>query len=333
MRKKKPYYFQLGSGYDTAREFFVNGKAGDRNLWGLNKEGWLGAEFSQIDYRVEAGLTDQRFFGTHISSTLQLYGEKKEEKNKDFGLNSYGSSLTFKRDLSGYLTASLGFLYEYREKYALGDVPLTKEEREEFDARNILVTTPAITYNSTDSYSRPKKGLYCSASVDISKGLNNDLDDFFKYRFETRYYYTLLEYLTFALRGGLGHIQPFVTGSRIPDDQLFFLGGIADVRGFDENMLRYDLNKSPLGGKTEILGSVEARIDIGLNFELCTFLDMGNIKNTVDLAQDEGFRSSAGLGLRYITPIGPVGFMYGWKLDKKEGENSGKLHFAIGYTF
>jgi outer membrane protein insertion porin family len=40
-----------------------------------------------------------------------------------------------------------------------------------------------------------------------------------------------------------------------------------------------------------------------------------------------------GLGLRYITPIGPIGFLYGFKLDPKDGESAGRLHFAMGYTF
>jgi outer membrane protein insertion porin family len=45
------------------------------------------------------------------------------------------------------------------------------------------------------------------------------------------------------------------------------------------------------------------------------------------------FRSSVGIGLRYVTPIGPMGLLYGYKLNRKEGESPGKFHFSIGYTF
>ncbi|NJL58609.1 MAG: BamA/TamA family outer membrane protein [Desulfobacteraceae bacterium] len=48
---------------------------------------------------------------------------------------------------------------------------------------------------------------------------------------------------------------------------------------------------------------------------------------------DTAFRSSAGFGLRYITPIGPIGFLYGFKLDHEPGEDAGRLHFSVGYTF
>jgi outer membrane protein insertion porin family len=47
----------------------------------------------------------------------------------------------------------------------------------------------------------------------------------------------------------------------------------------------------------------------------------------------ENFRRSAGLGLRYNTPVGPVALDYGIKLDRRDGETFGRLHFNIGTTF
>ena len=51
----------------------------------------------------------------------------------------------------------------------------------------------------------------------------------------------------------------------VPDDQLFFLGGIQNVRGFKENLHRFDSQANPVGGKTAVVGSLEARIDMGMN--------------------------------------------------------------------
>ncbi len=143
--------------------------------------------------------------------------------------------------------------------------------------------------------------------------------------------------LTLALRGRYRRIEPYGGNRTVPDDQLFFLGGISDVRGFDENMLRFDAREDPLGGRTSLLGSLEARIDLGAGFELTAFCDTGSIRGTEgdsdETGDGDGFRSSAGLGIRYITPIGPVGFLYGWNLDRKAEESSGRLHFTIGYSF
>ena len=330
--EKKPYYFQFGGGYDTRKHFYANIKAGDHNLFGLNKDAWVSAELSQIGYRGELGLTEPRFLGTRISSTLSMFAEDIEEFNNDFGTRTYGASLGFDRRFLKYFTARLGLRYEFREQYIAKDKIILPEDQDKYDPRSILVTTPALIFNSTDSFIRPRKGFYSSFAVDISKGLGDTLDDFFKYRVETRYYYTPFDGLTFAVRGRYGYLDPFNSESNIPDDQLFFLGGTSDVRGFDENKLRYDNAGDPDGGRNEILGSIEARIDIGMNFELTAFYDIGNIQETSSNSSDD-FRSAAGLGLRYITPIGPVGFLYGWKLNKEQGESAGKLHFTLGYTF
>ena len=161
----------------------------------------------------------------------------------------------------------------------------------------------------------------------------NSLDDFFRYRFEVRKYYTPIENITVALRGQVGDITPFEDASTIPEDQLFFLGGTSTVRGFDENLLRFDLADKAVGGLTAILGNIETRIDLGPDFEFSLFYDIGSVRNAlVDKNSDE-FRSSAGIGFHYLTPIGPIGVYYGHKLDRKPSESAGRFHFTIGFRF
>ena len=64
------------------------------------------------------------------------------------------------------------------------------------------------------------------------------------------------------------------------------------------------------------------------------FVDAGNVwlkmNETVNILD---LRSSAGAGLRYMTPIGPLSFDIGWKLDQKPGESAWEWHFTIGNVF
>jgi outer membrane protein insertion porin family len=119
----------------------------------------------------------------------------------------------------------------------------------------------------------------------------------------------------------------------IPDDQLFYLGGTSTVRGFDENLLRADAGGTAVGGREALLGNLEARYDLGLNLEAALFYDVGSVRKADKPGVSDDFRSSVGLGLRYVTPIGAVGLLYGWKLDPRDEEDDGRLHFSIGYTF
>lgn len=94
--------------------------------------------------------------------------------------------------------------------------------------------------------------------MDVSKGVDNTLDDFVKYRLDARYYYTLFEPLTLAVRGRYGLIEPYGDNNTIPEDQLFFLGGTSTVRGFDENRLRFDGQGNAAGGREVVPSPMKA---------------------------------------------------------------------------
>jgi len=333
LEEKKPYYIQSGVGYDTERGFYANILAGDRNLFGLNKDVYAGGEISQIGYRGDLGITEPRFLGTRIKSAVNMFTETREEFNTNFGTRERGVSLSFNRKLFQKFNADLSFVYSYKKNFQRDLEPISVNEEINFDSREILTVSPSLVYNNIDSYIRPRKGLFSSLLLDISKGINNSLDDFFRYRFEVRKYYTPIENLSFALRGRVGDITPFEDASTIPEDQFFFLGGTSTVRGFDENLLRFDSDGKAIGGLTSILGNIETRIDLGPDFELSFFYDIGSVRNAIIEEGTDGFRSSVGTGLHYFTPIGPIGVYYGHKLNKKSGESAGRFHFTIGFRF
>lgn len=331
--ERKPYFFQLSTGYDTSRQLYFNTGVGTINLFGRNKGLRSFVELSMIGYRGEIGYTEPNLFNTRILADAIIFTEDIEELNQNFGVRSSGAAVNLSRPLTPTISASLSFLYDYRDQYRTDDTPIDPDDLAQFRSRSILVTTPGILYDTSDSFVRPTSGIRVAASVDISRGLDNDLDDFFKYRLNVRYYYTPARRLTFAVQGQLGYIDPYGSIDTVAEDQLFFLGGTTDVRGYSENRLRIDENRNPVGGRTAIMGSLEARYNLWRNFELATFYDSGTIRNTLTDAGSGDWRSGVGLGLRYHTPIGPIGLMYGWKIDRRENESPGAWHFTIGYTF
>jgi outer membrane protein insertion porin family len=334
VEEKKPYFFEMGIGYDTERHFYLNSKVGDHNFLGQNLDLQVGGEISQIGYKGEISVLEPRFFYSRILSSTRVFGEQQEEFNKDFGVRSFGVSQNFSRQFfSKKVILNLGIMYEFREQSPTLTQPVTQAESEQYESRHIIVASPGIVYNTTDSYVRPRKGTLTSFNMDFSNGIDNDLDDFIKYRLDTRYYYTLFDPLVLALRGRYRIVEPYGSNTDVPEDQLFFLGGTSSVRGFDENLLRYDAAGNAVGGRESILGTFEARYDLGLNFEFSAFYDIGAVRKTQSKAASEAFRDSVGIGFRYMTPIGPIGLLYGWKLDPLPNESTGSFHFSMGYTF
>lgn len=336
MVEKSAYFFELGAGFQTDKNFYVRTKVGDHNLLGLNKEIRLGGEASGIGYRWGANLVEPSFLGTNIGADLGLFTERREEFNQDFGTDTTGGNLTFSRPWGKRLFTALGIRYERRKQFLREtDVTTTDVDPETLEPRTLWVTTPAVRYDSRDSFIRPRRGNFAGLATEISKGLDNSLDDFIKYKLDLRTYHTLKPRLTMAGHALAGYLQPYGVDGEIPEDQLFFLGGTNDVRGFGENLLRFNTDKDPVGGRLVLAASIEGRYELTQSWELTLFLDTGTVQQAL-YGDDDGndqWQWTTGLGLRYITPIGPIGLLYGHKIDPRPGESSGQLHFSIGYTF
>ena len=328
--ERPPYYVEAGAGYENDSGGFARFRIGDNNLMGLNKRAWVGGAVSQTGQRFDVGLFEPRFMGSRLSADTGLFFERQEPFNQTFGADTFGSTISFGYALTGQLRSALRLSYENREPFDRegGRQVFLQEGR-----RQILVATPSIQFESRDSFVRPRKGAVATAAVDISNGLDTDNDDFAKFSLDGRGYVPLLDRLTLAIRGRLDHIAPFAEASAVPEDQRLFLGGTATVRGFAENLLRTDADGEPVGGLTAVMGSVEARWDLGNNMELSSFVDAGQVINPALVSGSDRMRWSTGIGLRYITPIGAMGILYGHNLNRNPGEDPGRFHLSIGYTF
>jgi outer membrane protein insertion porin family len=331
--EQKPYYFETGGGYQSDKGLYGRARVGDRNFLGTAKELRASVEASEIGYRWDTALTEPRLLGTRIRADVGLYGERSEPFNQPFGTESMGANLNFARAFGRHYTTSLALRYERREQFLRGESESTEQiDPDTLAPRAIVAATPYVQFDSRDSFIRPRSGHLASISADISKGLDNTLDDFIKYRFDGRTYYTPTRRLTLAGRLWVGLVEPYGSDD-LPLDQLFFLGGTNSVRGFGENLLRFDDDGKPVGGRLALAASLEARIDIGRNFELVPFIDTGSLQQAPVEVGSDTLRWAAGLGVQYITPIGPIGLFYGHKLDRRAGESSGQFHLSIGYTF
>ena len=95
-----------------------------------------------------------------------------------------------------------------------------------------------------------------------------------------------------------------------------------------------------MGGNQSLLLNAELRYPFTKGFRGCLFYDRGNVygggsdvsttSRTWDLAN---MRDSIGAGIRFLSPMGPIGLAYGIKLDQAPGEEDAEFHFSAGNTF
>lgn len=126
------------------------------------------------------------------------------------------------------------------------------------------------------------------------------------------------------LRGDLGatHIADF---TELPASLRFFAGGDRSVRGYRYNALGpVDETGQVIGGRYLMVGSAEYDYRIGDQYGVALFYDIGNAINDLD----DPLRESAGIGIRWISPVGPVRIDLAFAL--REPDISIRVHINMG---
>jgi outer membrane protein insertion porin family len=181
----------------------------------------------------------------------------------------------------------------------------------------------------------PKRGSFYSGSAEVASSLIGSEVDYFKLVGQASYYVPVFWRNTFVVSGRAGWADPCGDTVEVPIQKRFFLGGRTTVRGFAEDGVGpVGADGAPTGGDYMVNGNVELRVPLQYKFILALFLDAGSVWFQGG-PPGYGFdlRESVGLGIRYVTPIGPLALEYGWKLDRREGEPPGAWHFTIGGVF
>jgi outer membrane protein insertion porin family len=146
-----------------------------------------------------------------------------------------------------------------------------------------------------------------------------------------------------------GEARP-VQISDLPASERFFAGGDTTVRGFALDRLgtgptvdqpgeapTIDPNGFPTGGNAMLVVNTELRVPVTAAIQMVGFFDAGNVFDRIGHFQLGEIRGSAGFGVRYRSPVGPIRVDLGFKLDRREFAGAREpltaLHFSIGQAF
>ena len=337
VREAKKQTVRVGAGYGTEDNFRGQVQYEVRDFMGDGRRLQVNTKASSLTQFLEGKLLQPYLFGPRTSLTLSggVYHEDQESfENRKILLSPV---LNYKWD--NKLTSYVGYNLEANR---LLDVDLqavsqssTDQENEEFFVSSLIEGT---SWDRVDDLLNPKKGVRLIENIEwASSGFGSEVD-FIKLTLEGRGYVPLEKYGVLAARLKWGGIQQLENTSDIPIFKRFFSGGSESVRGYPYQRLGLlDDEGNPEGGLSLVEGSVEYRFPIREPFEGVTFVDFGNVfEDSFDLAFDD-LRYTAGVGLRYLTPVGPIRFDVGYQLNPSDREvkflNPYEFHFSIGQAF
>lgn len=331
--------FSLGAAYST-----IDGLLGMVQLSRNNFMGWghslsLRAEISQERMDFYFSYTDPWLFDWPVSAGIDIFSLERDWY--EYTRHSIGGTLRL-----GHAIIKRRLFMNYR--FSVYNVRIYDLESDASDyARQQEGTiethsfSPSIVWNNLDNPIDPTRGNKSQFYFDFAGNFLGGDAQFFKIGAETSQYFPVAfnGALGFMLHGEVGYITSIKSGVDLPIDERFRLGGINSVRGFEYGEISpKDTKGYRYGGDMFYQVNAEFIFPIKMDIKLkgVLFVDMGQSMDLSDkygLGVDAEPRFSAGVGLRWITPMGPFRIEWGYKLNKKPDETPYKFEFSIGGTF
>ena len=175
--------------------------------------------------------------------------------------------------------------------------------------------------------------------------------EYYKLSLRTNTYVGVTSATTLLFRSNLAYGDGYGKTGSLPFFERYFAGGIRTVRGYESNSLgpRDPVSGFAIGGNMRVTAGVDYIFPIPFvekppsSVRLSAFMDIGNVFldnfNTFDAPFGEnGFqldqlRSSYGLSLVWISPIGPLRFSYAETINDVPGDDLRAFQFSIGSFF
>ncbi len=308
-----------------------------RNVMGMNRQASLRFEISSLERRYVLQYYEPWFLSTELPFRISILGEDRKEINIDTRETRYRltrNSITagFEKKMSDILRGELFYEFSLVNTFQVKpDVVLSKEDTGTLVISGLRL---GLIYDTRDNQFYPKKGIFSGATLKITSPVFLSESNFIKLTLYGNVYHEVAKgfILAASLRGGLA--QGYFKTSDLPIVERFFLGGRTTVRGYSQdNLGPTGSDGTPTGGNAFLMENLELRTSLGKNFGLVTFFDGGNVWVRTGDIKLADVKFTAGLGLRYNTPVGPIRIDYGQKLQKEKGESAGELHFSIGHAF
>jgi len=192
----------------------------------------------------------------------------------------------------------------------------------------------SLTLRTTDDVFAPTKGFLVNLSAEPVLDSTNRVE-FTKAIADGRSYVALSSDWVLAFKLKLGAILTGADPSEIHITQRFYAGGSGSVRGYGYNVLGPLSPKGVLlGGDAIVEASSELRFPLAGDLKGVFFVDAGNAFNKSFKVSGKDLYTGAGFGVRYKTPVGPIGLDVAWKLKTYPLDPSPYLfYFFIGYAF
>lgn len=332
LKEKLTGAFSLGVGYSSEDKIAGQVRISESNLFGRGQSLQFMTEYGSVRKSYSLSFSEPAVLDSRYSFGFKIYDTSKEYDEYDH--DARGGNVTFGRSIGEFYRGYLSLKHETVDVSNIAETAsnIIKEQEGKATTNSVQLS---FSRDSRDNYFNPTRGNRTALSLEYAGGALGGDNYFTKFNAESSQYIPLWWKLVLVFKGSYGVVDGF-DGRDVPIYERFFLGGIYSVRGFEPRMVGpLDENGDPTGGYRKLVFNTEVLVPLdesqGLN--LVAFFDAGNAWDKGEEVDFSGLRTGAGLGIRWLSPMGPFRLEWGWNLSPRGDEPSGDWGFAIGAFF
>ncbi|MDI6726959.1 MAG: outer membrane protein assembly factor BamA, partial [Smithellaceae bacterium] len=325
--KEKPTgMFSVGAGYSAVDYAVFTAQVSQQNLFGRGQILSLKANIGATVTMYDISFIEPWLFDIPLWSKFDAWDSSRNYDT--YHLKTQGTGVSFGYPLWKYVSGYVGY------RYTLNDINEVKDTAASYiksqEGKTIASSVSlGLTRDTTDDNIFPTRGSKNSVGMDYTGGILGGDTDFIRYQATSAWFFPLPLNTTFGIRGRLGYLEA-IGGKEVPIYERFFLGGMSSLRGLRSIGPVDPLTQDVIGGLTMLNANAEYLFPLlkDAGMKGLFFYDTGNAWLSGYRVDD--LRHTAGVGIRWYSPIGPLRLEWGHVLDRKEGESPSRWEFTIG---
>lgn len=343
-------------GFSQSNGLLLGLRVAQKNFLGTGRHVSFSINNSDTDTEYNFRYTNPYYTIDGVSRGFNLFYRKQDFDENDvsnYKLDSFGGGMEFGYPIDDYQRLNFGLGYKHIKVREGEDVPdeISDFVDENGDTYNQFPLTASWTENRLNRGLLATSGFSQSISLEATP-VGSDLG-YYKARYRGQRYFPLDDDRDWIvhLDGSLGYAGSLGNGDNdMPFFEHFFTGGLTSVRGFENNSIgprATNNDEDPLGGNVLVQGSMELIFPFPLvedrsKLRSLVFMDVGNVYD-LDCNSDypscnddvdfSTMRASVGVGVSWITFLGPLSFSLAAPVQKEDGDETEIFQFALGRTF
>jgi outer membrane protein insertion porin family len=346
VHEKSTGKFSVGAGVANGEGLILTAAVTQANLFGTGNYLSTQINTSKINRVASVSYTNPYYTDDGISRGFNIYKRNTNAYNSSilapYSITTYGGGVNYGIPIADEQSAHVGLAYENT------DIGLTSTSPQRYidyvntfgRTTNSYVTSLGWSRDSRDSAIYTTDGSVQNLALQTSLPVANGLR-YYKFIARDQTYVPTSKETVLTLNGQFGYGNGY--GDKpMPFFKNFYGGGVGSVRGYDQGALGpVDSTGLAMGGNRMVALSAELLFPMpGLSKEksvrMSAFVDGGAVYGPIvqnTLPQMLGMRYSYGVGLTWISPVGPLAFSLGFPINRQPGDKLQKFQFTLGNIF